>query len=242
MDSQSSSLRRSAAGLLLLLAVVGAGPATATIIPTAGTIKDFTFVEGEVNYDIPLIADMGLVLSSGNDIELTVRGADGNTGVFEPASGFTAKLSWRANLDRNIPGFVGGEFMVFGSLPSAEDSDRATLMAGTLDAMQADGDSGSLAFLFSGQTTTGTLAQQYQSIGIYAHVAGLDDVVWARGYMDQPGSIVGTLGDASMGRQNAPSPTAAIPVPATPLLILAGLFGLGYRQRRNNKPNASQVE
>jgi hypothetical protein len=123
--------------------------------------------------------------------------------------------------------------MIFGSLPPVDDLDQATLMAGTLDAMQVDEHAGSLDFLFSGTGTTGTLAQQYQSIGIYAHVAGLDDIEWVRGYMDQPGSIIGTLGDPSMPEQGTPSPTAAIPAPATALLILAGLFGLGYGQRRN---------
>jgi hypothetical protein len=236
MDSQFSSLRRSAAGLLVLLAVAGSGPVAAGMFATEGAIANFTFIGGKVDYSTPSIGEMALVLSSENTVELSVRDAGGNTGVFDPQSGFTAKLNLNAKLNPDRSRFAGGDFMIFGSIPTAEESGQATLMEGTLDAMQEDDDdAGSLDFLFSGTRTgtTGTLAQQYQSIGIYAHVAGLEDIEWVRGYMDQPGSIIGTLGDPSMPEQGTPSPTAAIPAPATALLILAGLFGLGYGQRRN---------
>lgn len=201
MDSQYSSLRRSAAALLALLTVAGAGPVAAKMFVTAGAIPNFVFVGGDVYYDTPSVGEMEMVVSSENAVKLMVRGADGGTGVFDAMSGFSAKLNLRANLDQDAPGFLGGDFTIFGSLPSAQDSDPPTLMAGTLDAMQVDGDSGSLDFLFSGKRTDGTSAQEYLSVGIYAQVAGLDDVDWMRAYVERSGSSA-NLGGLSVAGQD----------------------------------------
>lgn len=241
MDSQSSSLRRAAAGLLVLLTVAGASPVAAKMFATAGAIPDFVFVGGDVYYDTPSVGEMALVISSENAVELTVSGANDSTGVFHPWSGFTAKLNLNAKLDGDTSGFAGGSFMIFGSLPSAEDSNQAALMEGTLDAMQVDGEAGSLDFLFSGTRmgANGALAQQYRNVGIYAHVAGLDDIEWVGGYGAR--SIV-NLSDPPTPAQGGSSPQAAIPVPGTALLILAGLFGLAYRQRRNCSTNPSLLQ
>jgi len=229
MDSHNLSLRQSAASLLFLLAVAGAGPVAAGMFATEAAVSNFTFVDGNVEYSTPPIGEVAVALSPDNAVVLKVRNADGSRSVFDPESGFTAKLNLGAKMTSGTAGV--GSLLIFGSIPSAQDSDSDELMSGTLDAMQGDEDAGSLAFLVPDQPTTGTLAQQYQSIGIYAHPAGSDPVDWARQSTARLGSILDTPG-ANLGLTQEPSPTAAIPTPATALLILAGVFGLAYRQRR----------
>jgi len=229
MDSNFFSLRRSAAGFLFLLAAAGAGPVAAGMFATEVAVDNFTFVDGKVEYSTPSIGEVAVALSPDNAVVLKVRNADGNRGVFDPESGFTAKLNLGAKMTSGTAGV--GSLLIFGSIPSAQDSDAKELMNGTLDAMQEGRDAGSLGFLIPDQPTTGALAQQYQRIGIFAHPAGSDPVDWVRLSTAQPGSILDTSGEIRGLEQN-PSPTAAIPAPATAFLILVGLFGLASRQRR----------
>jgi hypothetical protein len=240
MDIQLSWLRRSAAGLLALLAVSGAAPVAAGMFATEGAITNFTFSGGDVQYSIPSVGEVAVQLSPDNAVELRARDADGNRGAFDPESGFTAKLNLGAKLNDAAP--TGDGLMIFGSIPSAQDSDAADLMSGTLDAMQEDGDEGSLSFLIPDQPTTGTLAQQYQSIGIYAHPAGADMIAWASGYEANAGSSSANLAGQSDQEQDGRSATAAIPAPATAVLMLVGLFGLGFWQRRASNANASLAQ
>jgi hypothetical protein len=227
MDSQLLWLGRSAAGLLLLLALAGAGPVAAGMFATEGAVANFSFTGSKVVYSTPSISEVAVQLSPDNAVQLKVRQADGTRDVFDPESGFKAKLNLGAKMTGETVG--SSNWLLFGSIPSAQDSKSSEIMNSTLDAMQRDGDEGALSFLVPDQPTTGTLAQQYRSLGVYAYPAGSDPVEWVS---QSPKGFVGDPADTQTAAESRPAPTAAIPAPATALLILAGLLGLVYRQRR----------
>ena len=231
MDGHFLCLWRSAVALLALLALAGAGPVSAGIFATEGVIADFTFTGGTVDYSLPALGEVTLTLTSENGVELKVDDDQNSSTVFDPTSGFTGKLN--LNAKKNASGPTGGAFMIYGSLPSAQYSDAITLIKETLDAMQEDSSDGSLGLLFSGKATTGALARQYLSLGIYERVAGLDEAVWSKAYTDTAGSVMNLQGsDQSSQAGGDPRLVPAVPAPTTALLILTGLFALGYRRCR----------
>jgi hypothetical protein len=229
MGSQLSSFRYVAAALLGLVAATLAQQAGALMFATEDAIADFTFEDEDVVYTTPSLGEARLVLTDGNAVRLTLRDADGTETAFDPESGFSASLNLGVELSDS--GVSKGDFMIFGSIPRPDDSGVVELMSGTLDAMQVDSDDESLAFLFAGKAITGSLAVQFQSVGIYAHVAGIDAVDWVGQYGQ--GSIMNlALNDIDAATSPALDASPAAPVPATAGLLLAGLLGLRLTRRR----------
>lgn len=220
-----SSPRHYAAGVLSLLATAAASPASAGMFATEATLADFTFADGRVVYTVPSLDSASLELTAENAVRLRRPDADAGAGAFDPESGFTAQLNLGASVLGTAPST--SQFMLFGSIPRAADSDIGDLTNGTFDAMQVNSKDESLGFLLDDRTVTGRLARKYQSIGIYARIGGIDDIEWIRQY-DSSASIMNLAADGAA--DDAP-PAPPMSVPATALLILSGLFGLRYCRR-----------
>jgi hypothetical protein len=218
-------LRRSAAVVLALVALVGAGNATAKIFTTSATVQDFRFdPQGLVLYTNPSLDQVSLELTPDNQVVInSMRQAE-----FSLSRG--GNVVGSLNLGRaDRDGKRSWDYMIFGSLPPSDESSTGKLVRGSLDAMQSAPEGDSLSFLFVDGPTTGMLGGQYASIGIFAHVAGLDVEEWTRTAALERGSIMNLL---AAEPANAPNPAQQVPLPTTPLLLLAGLLGLRYVRRR----------
>lgn len=217
-------LRRSAAAIFALFALVCAGGASAKIFTTSASVQDFRFDDQDlVLYTNPSLDQVTLELTADNQVVLTsIDGAEYSTEAGGEVLG-TLNLGGSSN-----GAGYSGSYMIFGSLPSGETSSFGKLMTGTLDAMQSAPDGLSLAFLFLDGPATGSLGTHYQSVGIFARVAGLDEEDWIRQY-NSSASIMNLIAEPAPGQELV---RPAAPIPATPLLLLAGLFGLRFVRRR----------
>lgn len=222
MLTKEPVLRRSAAAVLALFALVGAGNAAAKIFTTSASVQDFRFDEQDlVLYTNPSLDQVSLELTPNNEVVLT--------SVRHAAVSLTRGGDVVGSLNLGGAGRGGNQgwdYMMFGSLPPSEQSSTGKLVRGSLEAMQSAREGDSLSFLFVDSPATGLRGAQYLSIGIFAHVAGLDVEQWIRQH-DSAASFMNLAAEPS-----APNPAQQIPTPTTPLLLLAGLLGLRYVRRR----------
>jgi hypothetical protein len=228
MFDHQPALRRGAAAVLTCAALLGAGTASAKIFTTSASVQDFRFDQDRVLYTTPSLDQVSWELTESNQIVMTsIDEAELRTGL-----GNDGEVVGTLNLGGGMgpDGYQGQyEYTMFGSLPPAEQTSIVELVSGALDAMQSAPNEQSLAFLFSGGPATGSAGTLYQSVGIFAVVYGISDMDWLAQYVRGGGQSPLAFTTASVdGPDNLP----AAPLPATPLLLLAGLLGLRLAQRR----------
>jgi hypothetical protein len=220
---KEAMFRRSPAAisaLLALAALVGAGSANALVFTTSASVQDFRFdAQDLVLYTNPSLDQIKLELTPNNEVILTsIEGAG-----FSRTEG--GEVVGTLNLGGSKSGTdFRGKYTIFGSLTPSEQASTLERMEGTLDAMQSAPHGQSLAFLFVDGPATGILGTQYQSVGIYTHVAGLDVEDWLRQSSLITGSSARLMEPTASGQGLAGASNVSIP--ATPLLLLAGLLGL----------------
>jgi hypothetical protein len=219
--------RLGAAAVFACVALVGPGDADAKIFSTGDSVQDFRFHQGRVLYTNPSLDQVTLELTPDNRVVLTSIDVEGAALRSAPdgRGNIVGTLDLRGGVGND--GSFAGNFMIFGSRPSDNQSSTRALVSGTFDAMQADDDDQSLGFLFGNALATGQMGTQLRDIGIYALVAGLSEQEWIERYSDQSG----LQGLMSASNEDPASPQA-VPLPATPLLLLAGLVGLGFLRHR----------
>jgi hypothetical protein len=225
-----TSHRRSLACALAVLAAACAGEAFAGMFATEAAVGDFTFERGQVVYTLPSVAELQRGLASDSVLGPSAVGGSSSTDLAR----FNPRLRVGPSPDDSQRPGAGG-VMTFGSIPPAEDSDTLELMKGVLDSMQIDGGDDSLAFLVPDSSATGALANEFRSFGLYSVVSGLDVVDWL-GQHSSAGSV-SDLTFSQLEREAAgqgAGGTSAIPSPATPLLMLAGLLSLRFLGRRRS--------
>ena len=208
--------------MLAGLAAACSGGASAGMFATEVAVPDFTFEKGQIVYSLPSAAELLRGLSAENVLGQSTAG-----GISADDPGrFSARLTADASPDASQWSGSNG-VMVFGSIPAAEDTSTVDLMKGILDSMQIDGGDDSLSFLVSGRSATGVLANEFRSFGLYSVVLGLDPVDWLAQH-----SSAGSLSNLTLSQLDseaaaeAAGRNSAIPLPSTPLLILAGLLSL----------------
>jgi hypothetical protein len=223
MLGKNLRLSRGVVMLLACIALTGAGNGVAKTMPT--TLPDFSFTDaGEVVYSPPSLD------------KITVR-VDDNEVVITPTtdedlynklidSGGTGNLNLGSDLNGNSR---DGLYLIFGARQPTEGTSTVEVVEGTLDAFKSNVDKDPLLYIFSGVAATGAEGVQYQSVGIFAWVAGLDDESWIRQHDAAQGSYTQLL---SGGPLSEPPDRNETPIPATPFLILSGLLGLGWLRRR----------
>jgi hypothetical protein len=227
--TKETMLRRSPAAISALLALAGlvvAGSANALVFTTSASVQDFRFdAQDLVLYTNPSLDQIKLELTPNNEVILTsIEGAG-----FSRTEGGTVLGTLNLGGSKSGEDFRG-KYTIFGSLTPSEQASTLERMEGTLDAMQSAPHGQSLAFLFVDGPATGSLGAEYHSIGIYAQIAGLDVEDSARQASLMRGSIIPLTEPASaQGLARA----SAISIPATPLLLLAGLLGLRLARRRS---------
>jgi len=231
-------LTRGAAVPLALVGLIGAGVASAKPFTTSDSVKDFRMDQDKILYTTPsldqvlwqLTEDQGSWQLTERNQVVIIEQAEVRTGSSKD-SDIAGTPSLKISLwDKGYR----GRYMIFGSRDSGDSESTSRLMTGALEAMQSAGDEASLAFMFTGRPTTGSDGITYQSIGIYASVYGISDQDFLAHYNRQPLSI--PLGaPSSRGRMDREATNASAgetPLPATPLLVIAGLVGLGILRRR----------
>jgi hypothetical protein len=215
---------RGSAAIVAILALVCAGNASANMFSASESMSDFRFRNGRVVYTDPDLrdaklefADNGVILSS------TEAGIEGGNRPGEVIG--RLNLGGKGARNGNFP----GQYTSFGSRQSASESSTTRLIEDTLDTVQPDGAEQSLGFLTMNTLTTGDLGTKLLSEGMYATVAGLTE---------QEAMMQRKLGKAAFP-VNAPddpdgvsSSASAVPIPATPLLLLAALVGLRFSRPR----------
>jgi hypothetical protein len=223
MLGKNLRLSRGVVMLLACIALTGAGNGVAKTMPT--TLPDFSFTDaGEVVYSPPSldkitvrVDDNEVVITPTTDEDLYNKPID---------SGGTGSLNLGADLNGNSR---DGLYLIFGARQPTEGTSTVEVVEGTLDAFKSNVDKDPLLYIFSGVAATGAEGVQYQSVGIFAWVAGLDDESWIRQHDAAQGSYTQLL---SGGTLSEPTDRNETPIPATPFLILSGLLGLGWLRRR----------
>ena len=222
------------AGPLLAIALLLAAPvATAGMLSITDAVADFTFEDGRVDYQ-PTLADSDLRIDADNAVRLAGVSSYGVERPPDGPVGFGGKLRLRADVRGGD--LLEGDFNVFGSLTPASKEATATLIGGTLDAMQVTSDGDAFSFLLGSKRATGALAQQYRNIGIFATVAGIAEEDWVRDF-DSGASLMNLIrtGDPRAG-PNANPANRPVPAPATPLLLVSGtLLFLVLRRKERRK-------
>ncbi|WP_462328271.1 hypothetical protein [Thiohalocapsa halophila] len=229
MLDDKPGLKWGATVLGVLVALFGAGVATAKPFTTSDSVKDFRMDQGKILYTTPSLDQVSWQLTERNQVVM-IEQAELRTGL---SSNSDVAGSLNLKISRGDKG-SRGRYMIFGSRDSGDRESTSRLMTGALEAMQSASDEESLAFMFTGRPTTGSDGITYQSIGIYASVYGISDQDFLPHYNSQPLSI--PLGaqrpTGRRDRQAANAPAGEAPLPATPLLVIAGLVGLGILRRR----------
>jgi hypothetical protein len=223
MLGKNLRLSRGVVMLLACIALTGAGNGVAKTMPT--TLPDFSFTDaGEVVYSPPSldkitvrVDDNEVVITPTTDEDLYNKPID---------SGGTGNLNLGSDLNGNSR---DGLYLIFGARQPTEGTSTVEVVEGTLDAFKSNVDKDPLLYIFSGVAATGAEGVQYQSVGIFAWVAGLDDESWIRQHDAAQGSYTQLL---SGGPLSEPTDRNETPIPATPFLILSGLLGLGWLRRR----------
>lgn len=204
---------------VLLPAIAGAG-----MVPLSGAVPDFQFNGNAVDYDLSLRHGR-LTLNPENMLRFTVQAG--------PGARDETPLRLRAG--RRGGELLAGQFNVFGSLTPARDEAVTGLVTASVAAMQAGEQGDLLGFMLVGKPATGTLAQQFRNLGVYTSVAGVpDEDYWAA--HDGGGSLM-SLRPAG-GVIEVPAGSVQTPLPATPLLLAAGLGALVGLRRQASLPGA----
>ncbi|MBK1630983.1 hypothetical protein CKO31_09570 [Thiohalocapsa halophila] len=227
MLDDKPGLKWSATVLVVLVALFGAGVATAKPFTTSDSVKDFRMDQGKILYTTPSLDQVSWQLTERNQVVM-IEQAELRTGL---SSDSAVAGSLNLKISRGDKG-SRGRYMIFGSRDSGDSESTSRLMTGALEAMQSASDEESLAFMFTGRPTTGSDGITYQSIGIYASVYGINEQDFLAHYNSQPLSIPLGAQSSRMDRQAANAPAGEAPLPATPLLVIAGLVGLGILRRR----------
>jgi hypothetical protein len=212
---------RAAAGALLLGAAYS-GVSSADIM--TAEMRDFTFADGQVVY-----------YATPDQWQTSVE-IDDNNRVVAATELKDARGNVLGNLTLSTSGGDDEDYVVFGTLSSSDDESHSALVSSSLDAMQSDDSVSALGFLVpSGGAVTGPDAVLFRNLGIFAFVYGLDRVDWVSGYGDpSDGSLMNLMASATASSTaGGPGNAPAVPGPATPLLLLAGLFGLASVARRS---------
>lgn len=216
---------------LLAVALLLATPAASGgMLSITDALADFTFDNGRVDYQ-PTLAESDLRIDADNAVRLAGASRHGVEPAPDGPVGFGGKLRLRADVGGGD--LLEGDFNIFGSLTPASKEATATLIGGTLDAMQVSTDGDTFGFLLGDKGATGALAQQYRNIGIFTTVAGIAEEEWVRDF-DSSASLMNLIrtGDPNAG-VNADPTNRPVPVPATPLLLVSGtLMLLVLRQTR----------
>lgn len=224
MLDDKPGLTRGAAVLLAFVALIGAGVASAKPFTTSDSVKDFRVDQDKILYTTPSLDQVTWDLTERNQVVI-IEKAELRTGPSQD-SDIAGTLNLKISLwDKGSR----GRYMIFGSRDSGDSESTTRLMSGTLEAMQSASDEESLAFMFTGRPTTGSDGIAYQSIGIYASVYGMKDRDFLRHINRQSLSSTGPTQASASGLSGS---SGEMPLPATPLLIIAGLVGLGILRRR----------
>lgn len=208
-------------------ALIAAGNASAKVFQASATVPDFRFDPDreEVIYSTPALGQMTWEFTESNELVITsIDEAEVRNGLDEGSS-----VVGRLNLTGNRQGETyHGElqYTIFGTLTSSDAASTTELVTGSLDAMQSSSDDQSFTFLFSGGPATGSAGSLYQSVGIYAVVYGTSESDWLAQHNSDP------LQHTFSAQRDDPSGAGAAPLPATPLLLLAGLAGLRWVRRQ----------
>lgn len=214
--------------VLACVALFGAGGAAAEIFTTSASVQDFRFDElDHVLYTNPSLDQVSMELSADNRVVITsIDGADVST---DPGGNdVVGKLQLTGT--RVGDGYRGEYYLHFGTMIDTETASTSYLMNGALDAMESGTDDDGLKFLFSGPTT-GAKGTEYQRFGLFAEVAGIGVEDWLNQY-DASASTMNLVASADTDPDFS-SPAA--PIPATPLLLLTGLFGLRFARGRGRR-------
>ncbi len=215
-----------AAVVLACFALFGAGSASAKIFRTSASVQDFRFDGlGDVLYSNPSLDQVSMTLSEDNQVVLT---AVGNAAVSTDPEGVDRVGKLQLTLDEDGGRSQPRYYLQFGSLLDQSSASTGYLVNGVMDAMESGRDQeGGLMFLFAGEVT-GVRGTEYQRYGLYSDVAGVDDVQWISQHDASASALNLVVRVAS--EPDLASPAA--PIPATSVLLLAGLIGLRLARRR----------
>lgn len=224
--------RTTARALLLVIAAVGTAPARAGLLTTRQTLENFSFLAGELEYHpdprtFTLPTD-GAFAFTATDPDLGYRAAGSKHDSLRGSLHIVPKSD-------NYGSFLSADFNIFGSLPTLSAQTAATLNADAVKSLRPDSKPDGLAFLSDHEPIIGPLASRYRGAGVFMLVAGVDDQTWVQGFAD--GANTMQLLDAEDGVPKStatPGDLEAIPLPATPWLLLAGL-PLALRRRRAHR-------
>jgi hypothetical protein len=229
MFATDLALKHAVTGVIALLTLVGAAGASAKML--TAKVDDFRFdgKERTVQYTNPSL-DLVVPMLATEDRVGSAPVDEGENGSVAGESRLRDIVD-RLDLDvRSEPWRNDAAYLRFGTLPSLKDDSTASLTTLTVGAMQATANDLSLAFMVADRPAVGNLAKKILSARIYTEYAGipLEDSVRLTG---GEGLIGGELAPPQAGAGGAAGGTA-VPIPATPALLLAGLIGLGFVCRR----------
>jgi hypothetical protein len=175
-----------------------------------------------------------------NTVILTaVEGAEAQAGL--APYGWHGTLTLRGEQVNKGLSSADGGYVAFGTLQEFDTVGEGIEM--TLNAMESAGGGPSgaggypswLGFLLTGPST-GANGNDLRSYGVYVHVAGLTEEYWATLLESNPG---GSLMASSAAAVAGAEYDAAMPTPATPLLLLAGMVGWRLMRLRSQGAPAS---
>jgi hypothetical protein len=223
--------RTTARALLLVIAAIGAAPAHADLLTTRQTLENFSFLAGAIEYapdprTFTLPTD-GAFAFTATDPDLGYRAADSKHDSLRGSLHIVPKSD-------NYGNFLSADFNIFGSLPALSNQTEARLNADAVQSLRPDSKPDGLAFLSDHERIIGPLASRYRGAGVFMLVVGVDDQTWVQGFAD--GANTMQLLDAEDGVAKgtaSPEDLAAIPLPATAWLLIAGL-PLALRRRLRN--------
>lgn len=222
MGNQTSSLRYRAAGVLGLLMWVGAGSASAAMSWTSGSVLNFWFQRNQVVYETTA-TEAQAIPSSASTAQVVGAAGSSNGGAAPNVQPTTTTRSdsrsrwlqwspWRASKSRD-------PLLAFGTSKTAEESDTTELVGFSEETVE-------LESLIPSEPITGDDANVLGASGIWTATAGRLEVAV------ELGTPVLSVASVSGGIGSSSPADSSVPIPATALLMLAGLLGLQFVRRR----------